>query len=214
MGYDAILFDLDGTLTDSGPGILNAAEYTFRRFGMPVPDRQALRVFVGPPLEMTFKKFGIPDSRIPEAIDCFREYYTPKGYLENSPYPGIENLLARLRKSGRKLYVATSKVENMAYAVLNHFGLMKYFDGVTGSTPDGSRVTKVDVLRVMLDGIRTERPVLVGDTIFDVQGAAEAGLPCVGVSWGYGDRKQMLSGGAVCVADTMDELFEALTSEV
>ena len=213
MSYDAILFDLDGTLTDSGPGILNAAEYTFRKFGMAVPDRQALRVFVGPPLEMTFRKFGIPENRIPEAIRDFREYYTPKGVLENTPYPGIGDLLARLRQRGKKLYVATSKVEDMAHVVLNRFDLMKYFDGVTGSTPDGSRVTKVDVIDVMLQEIHGKSPVQRRGNIIEGEGAAAAGIPCIGVSWGYGNREQMLSAGAVCAADTMDELFSVLTTE-
>ena len=137
----------------------------------------------------------------------------PKGVLENTPYPGIGDLLARLRQRGKKLYVATSKVEDMAHVVLNRFDLMKYFDGVTGSTPDGSRVTKVDVINVMLQEIHAKSPVLVGDTIFDVEGAAAAGIPCIGVSWGYGNREQMLSAGAVCAADTMDELFSVLTTE-
>jgi len=141
-----ILFDLDGTITDSGEGIMNCAEFALRHFGLPVPDRQTLRVFVGPPLDETFLKFGVPADKTDEAIRVYRSRYTTIGKFENFPYPGAESLLARLKAQGHKLYIATSKPEHMSVEILEHFGLAKYFDRICGATLDGSRSKKADII--------------------------------------------------------------------
>ena len=124
----AVLFDLDGTLTDSGEGISNCAQLALEHFGLPVPSREEMRVFVGPPLHDTLVKFGVPEDKAEEAIAVFRSRYVPIGIFENNPYPGIRELLDQLHAAGHRLYVATSKPETMAYTVLNHFDLAKYFD--------------------------------------------------------------------------------------
>lgn len=207
-----ILFDLDGTLTDSGEGIINCAQMTLERFGLSVPSRKEMRVFVGPPLGDTFVKFGIPPERTQEAIDIFRSRYVPIGKYENHPYPGIRELLEALREQGHKLFVATSKPEVTAMEVLEHFDLAKYFDLVCGASLDQSCTTKSEVIAFLLEqNGRIDNAVMVGDTAFDVLAAAEHGIPTIGVSWGYGERSDMVKAGAAAIADTPEKLLELLT---
>ena len=207
----AVLFDLDGTLTDSGEGIINCAAMTLERFGLPVPPREEMRVFVGPPLGDTFIKFGIPAERTQEAIDIFRSRYVPIGKFENYPYPGIRELLETLKAKGHKLFVATSKPEVTAIEVLEHFDLAKYFDFICGATLDGSRTSKSDVIAFLLEqNGRIDNAVMVGDTAYDVTGAATHGIPTIGVAWGYGSVEEMKQAGAAAIADTPEALLELL----
>lgn len=209
----AVLFDLDGTLTDSGEGIINCAAMTLERFGLPVPSREELRVFVGPPLGDTFVKFGIPAERTQEAIEIFRSRYVPIGKFENYPYPGIRELLEALKNQGHKLFVATSKPEVTAIEVLEHFDLAKYFHMVCGATLDHSRITKSQVIAFLLEqNGRIDNAVMVGDTAFDVIGAAEHGIPTIGVAWGYGSVAEMKEAGAAAISDTPEQLFTLLNA--
>ena len=207
-----ILFDLDGTLTDSGEGIINCAILALEHFGLPIPDRETLRVFVGPPLHETFIKFGVPADKADEAVAVYRSRYVPIGMFENAPYPGIRELLEALKKQGHKLYVATSKPEWMAQEILKKFQLDSYFDLICGATMDTSRTEKSQVIAYLL-GLTgsAENAIMVGDTKFDVIGAAAHNIPTVGVSWGYGTVEDMQQAGAAYIADTMDELLEYLT---
>ena len=207
----AILFDLDGTLTDSGEGIINCAILALNHFGLPVPDRETLRVFVGPPLDETFMKFGVPADKTDEAIRVYRSRYTTVGKFENVPYPGIEELLQKLTENGHKLYVATSKPEGMSIEILEKFGLAKYFTLICGATLDGSRSKKADIISYLLEKAGgAENAIMVGDTAYDVIGAKAHGMPAIGVSWGYGEVKDMEEAGAAAIAHTMDELFSLL----
>ena len=207
----AIFFDLDGTLTDSGEGILNCVKLALNHFNIPIPDDQALRVFVGPPLHDSFAKFGVPTDRLDEAVAVFRGRYTTIGKYENFPYPGIEDLLIRLNEQGHKLYVATSKLEVMAVDILQKFGLAQYFTRICGAAQDRSRETKSDVIAYLLEQIGPQQEILmVGDTAFDVLGAAEHGIPTIGVSWGYGEITDMEQAGAKAIAHSMEELFQLL----
>ena len=207
-----ILFDLDGTLTDSGEGIINCAILALEHFGLPIPDRETLRVFVGPPLHETFIKFGVPADKADEAVAVYRSRYVPIGMFENAPYPGIRELLDALKKQGHKLYVATSKPEWMAQEILKKFQLDSYFDLICGATMDTSRTEKSQVIAYLL-GLtgNAENAIMVGDTKFDVIGAAAHNIPTVGVSWGYGTVEDMQQAGAAAIANTMDELLEYLT---
>jgi len=207
----SILFDLDGTLTDSGEGILNCAEYALKHFGLPIPSREEMRVFVGPPLRDTFYKFGVPQDRLDEAVEVYRERYIPIGKFENHPYPGIHQLLADLKRRGHRLYIATSKPEGMSMDILDHFDLTQYFDLVAGATLDGSRDEKAQVIAYLLQQIGTQDDaVMVGDTAFDILGAKAHGIPGIGVSWGYGLVADMEKAGAIAIAHTMEELFDLL----
>lgn len=207
----SILFDLDGTLTDSGDGIMNCAALALERLGIPIPPRDALRVFVGPPLHDTFRQFGVPEDQVDEAIRIYRSRYVPIGKFENTPYPGIRELLEKLRAQGNRLYVATSKPEEMAVEVLEHFDLAHFFDHICGASLDRSRIAKDAVISYLLqlhgaDG----QMVMVGDTVFDVLGAVAHGIPAVGVAWGYGSVEEMKKAGAAAIAVTMDELLSIL----
>lgn len=211
MTQKAIFFDLDGTLTDSGEGIINCATLALEHFGLPVPSREEMGVFVGPPLDKTFIQFGVPEDRTQEAIDVFRSRYLVTGKFENAPYPGIHRLLESLKKQGHRLFVATSKPEVTALEVLAKFELTEYFEMICGATLDGTRVHKADVISYLLGQIGTpENILMVGDTEFDVLGAAAHGIATIGVSWGYGSVEAMEQAGAVSIAHTMDELFEQI----
>ena len=207
----SILFDLDGTLTDSGEGIINCAKMTLERFGLPIPSPDELRTFVGPPLGDSFMKYGVPADRVEEAIAVFRSRYLPIGKFENHPYPGIRELLETLKGQGHKLYVATSKPEVTAVEVLEHFDLASFFDCICGATFDQSRVSKSDVIAFLLGQTGTDTDaIMVGDTAFDVTGAAAHGIPTIGVSWGYGKVLDMKKAGAAAIADTPEMLLKLL----
>ena len=209
----SVFFDLDGTLTDSGEGIINCAILALNHFGIPVENREALRVFVGPPLSDSMRRFGVPEDRIEEAVTVFRSRYLTVGKFENFPYPGIRELLERLKAAGIRLFIATSKPETTANEVLEHFALNQYFEEICGSTMDGSRVTKEDVITYLFSKIGSvEQVVMVGDTTYDVLGAAAHGIKTIGVSWGYGEVADMQNAGAIAIANTTDELYDLIVN--
>ena len=208
MQLKSILFDLDGTLTDSGEGIINCATLALEHFGLPVPSREEMGVFVGPPLDKTFIEFGVPADKTQEAIDVFRSRYLVVGKFENNPYPGIRELLETLKRQGHRLFVATSKPESTAVEILNKFELAQYFEVICGASFDDSRSHKADVIAYLLKQIGTpENIFMVGDTEFDVAGAAAHGIATVGVSWGYGKVEAMEKAGAAAIVHTMEELL-------
>ena len=207
----AILFDLDGTLTDSGEGIMNCAKLALEHYGLPIPSEAELRTFVGPPLHDSFIRFGVPAEEADNAIKIYRSRYIPIGKFENHPYEGIQDTLEKLKALGHTLYVATSKPETMSVEILEHFDLAKYFDIIAGASFDRSRSSKEDVIAYLLNQCGDyDRKIMVGDTAFDVIGAKAHGIPTVGVAWGYGKVEDMENAGAISIAHTMDELFEAL----
>ena len=202
-----VLFDLDGTLTDSGEGIINCATLALRHFGLPIPSYEDMRTFVGPPLHDSFVRFGVPADQTDEAIRVYRSRYIPTGMFENTPYPGVRELLEQLRAEGYTLYVATSKPEEMSVTILEKFDLAKYFRRICGASIDSSRSTKDAVIAYLLDSSGAkEDMVMVGDTKYDILGAKAHGIPAIGISWGYGKVEEMVEAGAVGIAGTMDEL--------
>lgn len=210
----AILFDLDGTLTDSGEGIINSVIPALEHYGIAIPPREELRVFVGPPLHDTFLRFGVPADQLENATKIYRSRYIPIGKFENAPYPGIPELLETLKSQGHKLFVATSKPEPMAVEILEHFDLAQYFDRICGASMDTSRSSKEAVIAYLLEqNGSAENMVMVGDTKYDVIGAKAHGIPTIGVSWGYGEIDEMLEAGAAAIARTTQELLEFLQKE-
>ena len=176
MHRNIILFDLDGTLTDSGPGIMKAGQYALRAFGIE-RDWRELSFFVGPPLSETFARF-VSAENVDAAVAKFREYYQQDGWLDNAPYPGIPALLAHLKSEGKRLFVATSKLDTMAERILEHFGLAPYFDAICGA-PEGDREAgkKVNVVKAALKAAGCDdlsRAVMVGDREHDVLGHRRA----------------------------------------
>ena len=207
----SILFDLDGTLTDSGEGIMKSVVYALSHYGIEAPVESELRTAVGPPLTETFTRFGVPADKLEEAIKIYRSRYIPIGRFENYPYPGIRELLEQLQNDGHKLYVATSKPEWMAIEILEHFDLAKYFDLICGAATDLSRNSKEAVIAHLLSQCNAkENAVMVGDTAFDVIGASAHNIPCIGVSWGYGEVDSMKASGAAGIAYNMQQLYDLL----
>lgn len=205
-----ILFDLDGTLTDSGEGIINCAWLGLKHFGLPLPSREEMRVFVGPPLRDSFIRFGVPEADVETAIEVYRSRYVPTGMFENTPYPGIHAMLGALREQGLRLFVATAKPETMAVAILEKFHLDGYFDMICGASLDDTRDSKDKVIAYLLDKAGPGEYVMVGDTAYDVEGAAVNGIPTIGVSWGYGKVEDMEAAGAIAIAHSPAELLELL----
>ena len=209
MRFDHIFFDLDGTLTDPAEGITNAILYARKKRGLDPGRNEDYYRFIGPPMPQSFVEYwGVSLDEAKAILADYREYYAPKGIFENKVYPGIPQALKALKAAGCKLYVATSKPTFMSVQIVEKFGLADHFETVSGIDPDRADSTKADVIRAARDalGIDMSRAVMVGDRSFDALGAAECGIPCVGVAYGYGSREELLSAGAVYVADTPEEL--------
>ena len=211
---DPILFDLDGTLTESGPGIISSVRYALAKMGVPSLDDAQLRRFIGPPLLDSFRDHcGLDPADVTVAIAAYREYYATDGQFENAVYDGIPELLTSLRGAGRTLAVATSKAEVFAASILEHFDLAQYFTTIVGSELDGRRTAKADIITEAL--ARLDRPttgtVMIGDRSHDVRGAVAVGVGSIGVLWGYGDDEELTAAGADALAATPVELLGQLT---
>lgn len=215
MTYKNVLFDLDGTLTDPAEGITNALMHAQRRLGRAVSRREDLYVFIGPPLiEMFMSEWGLTRAESQQALLYYREYFTDRGIFENVPYEGIEGCLADLKAAGLRLYVATSKPEPLSLRILEHFDLLPYFEAVAGSTMDEQRTKKGEVIAYALQtfGLDPAETVMVGDREHDVLGAAENGLACIGVLYGYGSRAELTAAGAAALAEDLTALSALLKS--
>lgn len=209
-----VLFDLDGTLTDSQAGIMNSIEYALRYFDIRVEDRSALRPWLGPPLTDSLKKYhGFDREQALEGVKKYREYFDEKGIFENKVYPGIEALLEKLRDQGQILIMATSKPETAARRIADHFDLAKYFTFIGGATLDDSRVHKGDVIRYVLEANHIEdlsAAIMVGDRENDILGAKQNGLESIGVLYGYGSRNELAAAGADYIAETVEDIARLL----
>ena len=210
--FDILLFDLDGTLTDSGPGILNCARYALNKMGWEIPDD--LNAFIGPPLTYSFTHlFGMNEEETERAIIFYRERYSTKGLFENSVYSGVVPMLEKLKGSGYTLAVATNKPERFAVPILEHFGLAKYFKVIAGSYSDSVRNTKREVIEYVLSelgGPDKSRVLMIGDRCHDIVGAHEAGIKALGILWGYGDTEELNGHGADFLAETPEETAERI----
>ncbi len=217
MAYQHILFDLDGTLTDPSIGITNSVMYALRKFGIEPPDRSELYCCIGPPLVHSFKNlWGFDDEKAWLAVEYYREYFGEKGIFENEVYEGIPELLAALKQSGKKVYLATSKPEEYAVDILKHFDLYKYFDFIAANTMAEDRATKKEVLEYLKSNIpevNGDNAVMIGDTFFDAEGARQAGLTAVCVLYGFGKKDELVAAGAGRVAVSVSELRKFLLEE-
>ncbi len=209
-----LVFDLDGTLTNSAPGITRSVQYALDRMGYPKQEQALLETFVGPPLGVRFREaFGMDDERALEAVNTFRERYHTIGKFENEVYPGIHEMIPKLKDAGYLLAIATSKPEVMAIEITEHFDLRRKFDYLCGATLDESKINKPDiieeVLRISGFSDRRGEVMMIGDTRYDMEGARQTGLTAVGVSYGYGARADLEKSGADRIVDSVAEL-EAL----
>ena len=210
-----VLFDLDGTLTDSGLGVGNGVLYALAQMGFPKPGDAELRKYLGPPLWTSFSDYaGMDETQTIEAVRLYREYYNETGAYENSVYSGIPELLAKLVSDGKRLAVATSKVDYAAVNILQHFSLDHFFDVIAGSDETGElRGTKALVIEHALAELRMcdgSSIVMIGDREHDILGAKEHGLPGIGVLYGYGDLAELESAGAVAIVSDVADLELAL----
>ncbi|HSL93855.1 MAG TPA: HAD family hydrolase [Bacillota bacterium] len=214
MAWKYILFDLDGTLTDSGPGIIRSVSYALAAFGIEVPTEQSLRAFIGPPLYASFMKhYGFDEAKAALAVEKYREYFAVKGMYENSLYEGIAELLQELREGGSTLAVATSKPTVFAEQIARHFGIDAYFDVIVGSELDGSRIEKSEVVAHTLMQLDVKNPadaLMVGDREHDILGARANGLESIGVLYGYGSREELTAAQAPAIVATVQELKDLL----
>ena len=216
-GYSAILFDLDGTITDSAPGITATLVYTFEKLGLRIPDAEELLRYVGPPLLDSFRDIaGMTADEAEDALVVYREKYLDDGAYDSSVYEGIPQLLKRIAQSDIPMSLATSKPEIPATLILEHFGFARFFDIITGASADEVRSAKKDVVaealvRLKAMGADLSNPVLIGDRTHDVEGAAANGVPTIFVTWGYGSVEEQ--AGAIAVVETPAELEALLFGE-
>ena len=211
-----ILMDLDGTLTDSKEGITKCLQYALQYFGVKVDDLSTLEKYIGPPLEQTFREgFGFGKEQAELAVEKYRERYVPKGMYENHLYAGIEEAVQRLKESDKVLIVATSKPEKFAVTILKYFGLDGYFDDICGADQAAGRNKKSEVIQYVLEKHELtdlSDVLMVGDRKYDVEGAQECGLQCMGVCYGFGSREELEEAGAAYIAETVEEMVQLLIS--
>ena len=199
-----IFFDLDGTLTDSAPGIIHSVQYALKKYGIEAEEND-LRSFIGPPLVHSFQeRFGFDHDKALEAVAYYREYFTAGGMFENSVYPGVEEMLQKLKKDGLMLAVATSKPELFSKQILEHFALTRYFDFIGGAAMDETRTTKVEVLSYALQELQVDpaKAVMIGDRENDMEAASLLGTESIGVLYGYGSKEELANAGAKVFAET------------
>lgn len=209
MVIRTVLFDLDGTITDSGPGIMNGVRYALKKAGMREASEEELRSFIGPPLKEQFRDFcGTTDEEAAEMVRLYREYYTEKGIFENAVYDGVISMLSQLKAAGLQILLATSKPEKFAKIIAEHFDFARYFDFIGGANMDGTRTDKQEVIEYVLSscGVKNRDEVMmVGDRCYDIEGAGKAGVHSLGVLYGYGSREEMEKAGAELIAESPQE---------
>lgn len=213
MNYKTAIFDLDGTITDSGPGIMNAIRYAVKKRGLPDVSEEVLRSFIGPPLKEQFRSvFGLSDDEGTIMVATYREYYGEKGIFENRVYDGVPEVFQKLQEAGVRILMATSKPEKYAKQIAEHFGFAKYFDFIGGACMDGRRTDKHDVIEYVIDSCKVcrENTVMIGDRRHDMIGASKAGIRSIGALYGYGSRDELEKAGADMIAVTPDDISKLI----
>lgn len=212
--YDVILFDMDGTLTDSSSGIINSIVYALKKYNISVENTDKLQKFLGPPLHESFRDFyGFDEKKSMQAVMFYREYFSTRGLLENTVYDGIPELLKALQEKGKRLIVATSKPQEFTDRIMDNFNLTKYFEFVAGSNMDGTRSKKAEVIEYALHSCKVtdkSKAVMIGDRMHDVLGAKSVGIDSIGVEYGYGDYEELSAAGATYIVKTVEKLKKVL----
>src|SRR5882757_2326272 len=210
---DAIFFDLDGTLTDPKPGITGSIQYALQKLDLPVPAQDELTWCIGPPLRASFVVMLGGDARADLAVSLYRERFADVGLYENSVYPDIEHILAALKQSHGRLFVATSKARVFADRIIDHFRLRDYFEHVFGAELDGTRADKGELLAYALEsaGLNSQHALMIGDRSHDMIGAKTNGMGAIGVLYGYGSREELIEAGASHVCATPRAVLDHLS---
>ncbi len=210
LPYDAVIFDLDGTLTDSEPGIVNCVQYALAKFGIRDLDPEQLRAYIGPPLNPAFQQLsGLSPEDAERAVLYYRERYNVDGFLENRVFEGIPALLKTLKARGAYLALATAKPHPVVDMVLDAFDLTKYFDRIMAPGGEHGLHDKASLVRAALPTL-CHRACMVGDRLFDIEGARSCGIDAVGAGYGYGGREELERAGATTVVDSVAELTRLL----
>lgn len=209
--YPVVFFDLDGTLTDPGEGIINSIMYALDKMGLAAADRRKLESFIGPPLVDSFKgEYGLSNEAAWQGVLYYREYFAERGMFENQIYPGIPELLMALKGAGKRIGLATSKPTVYAAEIVAHFKLTQFFDGIFGSELDGSRTAKGEVIaeamRRMSPIVTPDQAIMIGDRKYDVIGARENGLDAIAVAYGYGTLEELREAAPIRIAPTVGDL--------
>ncbi|MDO4939435.1 MAG: HAD hydrolase-like protein [Lachnospiraceae bacterium] len=216
-----IFFDFDGTLVDTGPGILKATHYALLKYGIEENDESNLRRFVGPPLAEAFAEhYGFSSRDSVLAVLKFREYYLETGWTECGIYPQVEDMLSSLRDSGRRLIIATGKPEDLAVKIARRFGIDHYFDVIRGAYVDEEgehRTDKKEIITSITDDLNItdfSSCIMVGDRANDITGAHRSGIKAIGVLWGYGSEKELSGAGADYSAATPPDVSEMIINDL
>jgi phosphoglycolate phosphatase len=211
--FSHIIFDLDGTLTDNTRGIGSSIKYALDKMQLDGFDGVVPDEFIGPPLQHCFKKlFGLNERNTELAVEYFREYYSAHGLLENDPYPGIFEMLEELHFTGKHLYIATSKLEKFALQISDHFGFNKYIVQLKGADYKGEH-TKTTLISDLLNNLQlspSKNIVMIGDTLFDIEGGKENGLSTIAVTYGFGKKEDLEKAGPDYLMESVEELYEIL----
>ena len=210
--YDYVIFDFDGTVADTGEGILKSLQFAFSDQGDPVPDLSDLKKFIGPPVYYSFTAFyGVPEDRVGDYIKSYRARYREKGVFECELYPGMRETLQTLRQHGVRLGIASSKPQTLIYDVMEHLGITSLFDAVTGTAFDDSRhASKTDLIESSMEKLGATdrgRVLMVGDRLYDLDGAAGAGVDSCGVLFGYGSEEEFRAHHATHIIAAAQELL-------
>lgn len=215
--YKYVLFDLDGTISESAGGIRKSLEHAITALGKPLPNLDDYTLYIGPPLIDTFRNvchFSEEDSQ--KGVELYRSFYDEKGKYINNLYDGIKDVLLKLKENGAKIAVCSSKYEKFAEEIVKNLGVSDCFDAVCGSTLDGSRKDKKDLIPYAVKSLggdfnsEIENTVMLGDTYFDARGARQCGVDFIGVEYGYGSIQAMKDEGAEVFAKTPADLLPLL----
>jgi len=211
--YDYLLFDLDGTLTDSKPGIINCLQYALDKLGKPEPDGEKLNCYVGPPLHKTFEKITGDPEKAMVAVGYYRERFSTVGLFENSVYEGIIPMLQKLKEAGKVLAVATSKPQPYTDRILERYELTEYFTTIVGSEMDGGRSDKAEVIAEAMTRLQIkdkDKVLMIGDRQYDMIGASKNSIACLGVGYGYAEGNELKDAGATYQVESVKELEKFL----
>ena len=211
--FSHIIFDLDGTLTDNTRGIENSVRYALKKMQVDNFDGVVPEQFIGPPLQWSFRNiYGMNERNTELAVEYFREYYSVNGKFENDPYPGIFEMLEELHLAGKKMYLATSKLEKFALEISAHFGFDKYISDLKGADYKGKN-TKITIISDLLNEAQispSKSIVMIGDTLFDIKGGQQNGLSTIAVTYGFGEKDDLEKAGPDYLVESVEELYELL----
>lgn len=214
--FTHIIFDLDGTLTDNTQGIWNSVKYALKKMHIEEYSSEILEKFIGPPLQWGFSNlFGLNERNTQLAVEYFREYYGENGWHQNVPYPGVLEMLQELGNSGAKMYIATSKLEKYAVQISEYFEFDKYIIQVNGADYSGKKASKPMIISTLMEAQQltpSKQIVMIGDTVFDIEGGKENGLSTIAVGYGFGDKTELMNANPDFFAEDVEELFEILTT--